>query len=237
MKVGNKMNNNTKNIILFSFFITLTILLLIIYYAYSNKYLNDFNYLKINKSKKLIYTEKKIQAGYYMQYIPYININNNLGKTINNEIDNYTSTFQKNNIGITYEYNLNGNILSLIIIIEDHSYAQSATILNFKSYNINLKKLELVANETLLNYFNITNNDVKNILSKKLYDYYLDEVNANKINSNNCDYDCFLSNRDLNNNLDNTEYYIKNGKLIVYKPYSIISSSKEENTIHYFEIA
>ena len=42
--------------------------------------------------------------------------------------------------------------------------------------------------------------------------------------SSKCDYSCFLHNRSVSNYIDNTHYYIKNGDLVVYKPFVFYSA-------------
>lgn len=54
---------------------------------------------------------------------------------------------------ITYEYDINGIILSLVIkvINNETTYAPEPY---FRSYNINLETQEVISDQTLLEYFN-----------------------------------------------------------------------------------
>ena len=53
-------------------------------------------------------------------------------------------------------------------------------------------------------------------------------VNQNYFSQEECNYDCFLKYRNVSNYLDNVNYYVKDGKLYVYKPFVIYSIYDEE---------
>lgn len=224
-----------KTKILFFLFVFLTIALLLIYYFIN---INSKNYdnLKIDSSKEIIYTDYINQAGDYYQYIPTLNIKNRLGTEINQNIQEFVKQFEKKKIGITYEYNLNGEVLSLVIKVHDHSYAESATILSFQAYNIDLKNIEIVSNNTLFQYFNINENDIQNSLSNGFINYYEKLVKEDIIDSNQCDYNCFINGREFNIDLQDVQYYVRDGKLIAFKPYISFSYHEESEQIYDFEI-
>ena len=229
------MNTNKNEIIIFSIVTLLSILFIIGYGLYHNKS-NEYKKIKINQSKQLVYTKTKYEVENYNQYIPYLNIQGETGTIVNNEIQEYIKQYNKDNIGITYEYNVNGKVLSLVIKIEDHSYVESATLLHFKTFNIKLDTKELLSNDQILKYFNLNYYDIQNMLSEKIKNYYNELVNNNIINRNDCNYECFLNNRNLLNNINDIEYYIRQGNLIIFKPYTFIPFSKEDIIIYDFQI-
>ena len=228
------MNKYKKNLPKFIIIVILALAFLI-YYGLSNKLTDNYNYLKEDKSKYLVYTKTKSIADSYYQYIPYVNLKGELGTLINNDIETYLTNFKKNNICITYESDLNGKILSLVIKIEDHSYVESASITYFKSYNINLGTKEVIDNDTILNYFEITNEEVQTKLNEKIEEQYK-YLKSNNLIATNCNYSCFIKSSELNNNLDDAQFFIRDGQLIVFKPYTYISTSSDENTLFDFQI-
>ncbi len=207
--------------------VSIILILVISYYLY-NKSTENYNNIKIDKSKYLVYTESEKQFGNYNQYKPYLNIKGDLGTTINNNITEYINSFAKEDICITYEYDVNGKILSLVIKVEDYSYVESAAILYFRSYNINLDTLELLSKDDLLNLFDTNTNNVEQELNNKINDYYNDLVNEGVINSNECNYNCFIKSRDFTDNMDDAEYFVRDGKLTVFKPYTYMIVNNKE---------
>lgn len=230
-----KIFNN--KIVIFSVSIFLIVTLIV--YGITKANSRNYNDKKIDKTKYLVYTKETKEAEYYVQDIPYINIKGRSIEIINNDIETYLSNFEKNNVDIYYEYNINGVLLSLILIVEDHSKIESATITYFRSYNININTLELLSNQSILNYFNITEQDVSNKLEKDLKDYYSNLVKKSIIKEKECNYDCFLKSRDIKSNyyIDNVEYFIRNGKLIVFKPIVFIPLYDNEKINYEFEVA
>ena len=212
-------------------------LVLVVWYAIFIKNSEDYNKIKIDKSKKLVYTVEKKASGFYYQYKPYLNIKGELGEVINNDINTFVDTFNDENIAIAYEYDLNGNVLSLVIKVQDHSYAEAATVLYFRAYNINLKDSEILSNEKLLNMFDITTSDAEVKLDEKIRNYYDSLVEKYYIDEDECNYSCFLDSREFNDENNKEEYYVKNGKLYAFKPYTFISTDEEQKIVYKFKIS
>ena len=135
-----------------------------------------------------------------------------------------------------YEYDINGEILSLVLKVEDHSLAQRATITSFKSYNINIKTTELLTNEKVLDLFNTTEENIEKIIKKETKDYYNNLVSNNNISINECNYNCYIKDRNIDNYLDGIELYIRDGNLIVFKPMTFIPLYEDEKIIKEYEI-
>ena len=102
------------------------------------------------------------------------------------------------------------------------------SITYFRSYNINLKKLELIENDSLLSFFDVNYENVHDIIASQLYTYYKNIVEEGYYQEEECDYSCFLSYREINDYLDDVTYYVKNGNLIAYKPFVFSSVYGEE---------
>ena len=154
-------------------------------------------------------------------------------KTILEYFNTIFNSFDKDDICITYDSNVNGKVLSLIMKVEDYSYADSAVIYYFRSYNVNLESHEIVDNDMLFSYFDLTSDVVYSTFNQKLEEYYYELVNGGGI-SRSCNYECFIKDRGFEDGYDDIEFYVKEGKLIAYKPY--INISQGELKIHEFNI-
>ena len=218
-------------------FIAIVVIFIIVMISYFlfDRNTNNFNNLKEDQSKDLVYTESETQYGYYYQYKPYVNIKGELGYVINNDIETYMSNFHSSNIGVTYDADLSGKVLSIILKVEDYSFVEGAAILYFRSYNINLDTEEILSNEALFSYFDLTTKDVEGILNYQIEQYYYLLSQEGKVDGR-CDYDCFLESRDFTSGIDDVEFYVKDGKLIAYKPFTYMSNNLEEEKEYGFNI-
>ena len=190
----------------------------------------DENYksIKEDKNQYLVYTKYQESNDNYEISIPYINIRSSVIKQVNDDISNFLEKFmEEEKVVINYEYDINGIILSLVVkvIDYDNDYAPKPY---FRSYNINLKKLELIENDSLLSFFDVNYENVHDIIASQLYTYYKNIVEEGYYQEEECDYSCFLSYREINDYLDDVTYYVKNGNLIAYKPFVFSSVYGEE---------
>ena len=208
-----KLLNNKKTIIL------IAILLIAAILSYGIIKYNNHNYdnLKIDKTKNFVYTSNSIEI-------------------INKDIDKFLDSFTEDNIEMKYEYDINGEILSLVLKVEDHSLAQRATITSFKSYNINIKTSELLTNEKVLDLFNTTEENIEKIIKKETKEYYNNLVDNKILSINECNYNCYIKDRNIDNYLDEIELYIRDGNLIVFKPMTFIPLYEDEKIIKEYEI-
>lgn len=212
------------------------ILFIVCYAFYNFNYSKDYNLLKLDSSKHLIYTLSQTQYDNYYQYTPYVNLRGEVGEIVNEDIQSFLSSFQKDNICITYESDLSGKVLSLVLKVEDHSYAESATIYYFRSYNINLDTQELLPDEVLFSYFELTKEDVEHFMNSRIEEHYYQLIQEGVFDSRNCNYDCFLESRDFSEGIEDASYFVRDGKLVVFKPYTNISFSSQSGDIYDFEI-
>lgn len=217
--------NKRKIIIVLSIII---IIFLIIYFTVSNS--ND-NYGSIKKDKNnyLVYTKYEDNKNNYSVNIPYVNIKGNLNSVINDDIDKFTKDYISNgNSIITYEYDISGVVLSLIIKIIDYTNKYNPDIY-FQSYNINIKKLSLYDEEELFNLFNTNYNNIDASIENQFKEYYQEIVNLKYYDSSECNYNCFLKYRGIDSYTSNISYYVSNGNLYAYKPFVYYSIFGEEN--------
>ena len=58
------------------------------------------------------------------------------------------------------------------------------------------------------------------------------------IDSSTCNYTCFLDSRGFQDGLEDVSFFIRDGKLIAFKPYTFLSpNSSLDTVVHDFEIA
>ncbi len=208
------------------------IFLLIGYYLYNNYYSN-YNYIKEDKSQYLVYTmDTSINNQGMHNEIPYINIDSNDARLVNQTIQTYAQSFLKNkNNLIVYNSQLNGKILSVLLRMTDYREGYTFPDITFHTYNFDLDDQTLMDSEEILSLFHVSEAEVSKKIESQLKKYYQTEVDNGYFAAQECDYDCFLSWRDIEDYdyLDSVYYYIKNGSLIAYRPFNIYSVYGEEN--------
>lgn len=223
----NKMDNSKKVPI----FISIAVILIILVIVFSQFFNNTSSYsdLKEDKNKGFVYTLKSEKNSIYFKKIPYLNINNSFGKEINNDINSFVSDFIDNDkVILSYEYDINGKVLSIVLKCVDYD-VKNVPKVYFKTYNINLETSKLLSDEELLSIYNVTSLDVESIIEKKFEYWYKDLVKEGYIDEEECDYDCFLNYREVDDYLDDVVYYIEKGNLVLYKPFVFYSIFGEEN--------
>lgn len=224
--IPNKIDKDTKFILMVS--ISVFVIIFIIFYASQRGKNDNFNNIKEDKSNYLVYTKYEKKGKIYSTYIPYVNIDSEIVKSVNEDIDLFVSEFMSSKkANISYDYDINGIILSLVIKIVDYdtNYAPQPY---FRTYNINLNTLELLSDEALFNYFGITEGDAEAAIEKQFNYYYDKIVEENYYTRQECNYKCFLKYREVDNYLDRAVYYIDDGNLIAYKPFVFYSVFGEE---------
>ena len=228
------MNKYEKNKYKFYIVAAISIIIVICFYLYNKT--GSYDDLKIDKSKKLVYTISEEESGDFNQYKPYLNIKGELGKTINYDITEFFNYFDEKHISITYENDLNGKILSIILKVEDHGDTENTAVLYYRSYNINLSTQEILSNDKIFNYYDITSTDVENKLNDAIQKYYNKLVEEDYILEDECDYNCFLNTEDIKEGIDDAEFYIKDGKLYAYKPRFANTTYDDGKIKHSFRI-
>lgn len=222
----NKMANSKK--ILIAIITAVVLIVLIILFAVFRNNGYSYEVIKEDDSKDLVYTIKSTENDIFHIYIPYVNIKDSSIKEINEDINSYVDDYMdKEMVILSYEYNVNGKVLSLAIKTVDYDN-EDYPLVYFKTYNINLETKKLVSDSEMLDAFDINANDVNSAIEKQFKNWYNDLVKEEYFSKSTCDYDCFLEYRGVENYMDEIAYYIDNGKLIVFKPFSFYSIYKEE---------
>lgn len=212
---------NIKKYLLISIILIIGILIYGVYLL-----MNRNSNVILDSSKEIVFTSYENEE--YDQKIPNVNIKK-ISNDINNSINDFVEEYKdiKTNT-ITYHYQVNGNILSLFIIVEDNSI-EGASDVTFKSYNINLNKLKVLTDTEVLDLFDLDKQVIVNEIDKRFKSYYEDEINKSIISSD-MTYQEYMNKRGLSNLKDNLYFDINKGKLNVYVDYN---SFLAEEKIYY----
>ena len=203
-------------------------LIIMLDYSIHNYNVNNYNYIKIDKSKDLIYTIFYDTANDYIKDVPYVNMNAPHIEEVNNRINSFVEKYKTlNRAIITYEYEINGQILSLITKAISYETNYAAKV-EFISFNINVETQEVLDDSTILSLYGIDTNYVKERIKNQLQKYHTEIVKEGYYSLQQCNFNCFLKWRDIEDYLDGVSYYIKEGKLYAYKPFVFASIFGEE---------
>lgn len=212
-----------KDLMLFLVLSVCSILLIIIYFAYSSG--DPYNKVKIDKQLEIIYPVYEKDKF----IVPAININDENIGIINQNIVNKANTYlAKKGSSISYNYSISGEIISLAIqYIELDEF--NRPVVSFDTYNINVLKKHVLSDEEILSKLSVTEAEITNILSAKFKYFYKDEVDK-KILDGECDYECFLFMRGIENEnyTEDRKLYLNEGNLYVLKSFNIYTSLNEE---------
>lgn len=222
-----KLDNSTKIKLFIGFAILCIASMLVIFYL--KRQSDNYRYIKTTGSEFLVYSPKNDYDGKYYKNIPYVNINTEVAESINQDIELFVSDYVDNgDAAISYEYDINGDVLSLVVKIVDNSVDYAPEIY-FKSYNYNIKEENLISDLKLLELFGVSEIDVEEAITSTFQKYYEDLVEEGYYEENECDYECFLKYRDVENYMDDLSYFVDKGKLVAFKPfiYSSILGEQE----------
>lgn len=161
-----------------------------------------------DKNKDIIYDKVNNKN----KKIPYVNLVGEDINKINENIDLFVKDYlNENNSNVSYEYNKNGNILSILIRIIYYNGVDAPEI-KFTSYNILLNDSYLISDDELFTLINSNKGEVNKIIENSFIDYY----NESEIRKN-LSYQDFIKYRDYYFNIDkDVSYYIDNNKIYGY---------------------
>ena len=196
-----------------------------IIYRYVNRN-NTFMRYKIKKSQPIVSTIHKSND----TIIPSINIKGEEVRKVNQEILEKAEQFLKNEENvITYSHHINGDVLSIAMIYIDYTTKYYP---DFSSdvYNINIREKTLLTDEDILNMYQVTSAQVEGVVEGRFSEFYQDLL-SKKILDGECNYDCFLSFRKIENEnyTKDSHLYVKQGNLYVVKAFPIYSPFSEED--------
>ena len=222
----NNLDDNSKRIvIIIGSIILITLVIILSSLSRSNE---NFKRIKQNKNNYLVYSKVEQDDNKYPKYVPYINIKGDIVEQVNQDIDNFVDNYVNSEKAlITYEYNISGIILSVVVKVANYEKDYAPEVL-YRSYIINLNTLKLISDQSLLDFFEINEKEVSTIIENKFKEYYTELVKEGYYIPEECNYECFLKYRNVSNYLDNVNYYVKNGDLIAYRPFVFYSIFGDE---------
>ncbi len=223
----NKLDNSKKiPIAIFTALVLIVIIILFnVFYGKGSR----FEHLKEDSSKGFVYTCNSIKNNDFNINVPCINIKDSSIKSINEDINSYVEEFIYNEmLNLSYEYGINGKVLSLIIKVVDYNVKDDPKVY-FKSYNINLETMKLVNEDEILNAYEISLDDVEKAIYKKFDTWYKEIVKEGYFDEDDCDYECFIDNHGVNDYTSEISYYIDSGILVIYKPFTFYTIFGEED--------
>ena len=192
-----------------------SIIVIIVYQIYMN-YNSNFNYLKTDRGEALVYTSYSQNK----KEVPCINVDSQDIRNINNDIVDFCNNYVNSEASeIKYEYSLSGNYLSVVVKVVDE--LEGKPIIVFKSYVVNLNTKTALTKEEIYNLFNVTDDIIYAKIHNKYIDYYDEECKEGYLEEQQCNFDCFLEMRGGNEYLNNIQYFIRDGKLSLFKPFDV----------------
>lgn len=207
---------------------TLIACFFIAYTFYQKKSTENYNDIKQDTSAHLVYTKYSDTSTTYSKEVPYVNLKADVFKEVNKDILLFCDDYMNRDKSvITYEYDINGIILSLVIkvINNETTYAPEPY---FRSYNINLKTQEVIADDALLEYYGVNTTNVERKIKRQFETYYTEIVKENYYTSSECSFNCFLKWRGVSKYMDYVSYYVRDGQLIAFKSFIAHSIFGEE---------
>jgi len=154
--------------------------------------------------------------------IPYFKLNNETYNKLNQEIlEDFLLRACYQDGYIDYYTSLNDKVLSLAISIS-YETIDDLAYLEYKTYNIDTNTNQIMNNQSILNKFNLTIQDVNNKVLGKLMEYYNYEIENNWLDKG-VNFNQFLLLLNYENiNLNNINLYIDNkNNLYLYKDYTL----------------
>ena len=190
--------------------ILIIIILLSIIFIYLNNRPYNYTSQLLDQNYEIVYDKVNTNK----DKVPHININSEVATKINNEIDKMYEEYNYfSPDGFSYNYSISKNILSIVIKAYVVKPESTHYDIIYKSYNIDLKNNKLLTNKEVLNKFNITEDKMEFYLYNKFLNYYNDLIKNNYFTEKQCDFNCFLQNKNVENLLDDNNYYINNNNL------------------------
>lgn len=189
----------------------------------------DFQLAKVDEDKDFVYQDVTSQVGTSGVYStqPVINLNSDDANKLNEQFKEDYQKYSKTGLDqYTYYYDVSEEYLSIAIV--HNSIASDVPVTDIKTYVLELYNGTLVDDDTLLENFDITEDDLDTAFDDALSDIYNDEVRASIISSNTCNYNCFLERRLTGYKNIDYQLYVKNNQLAFYRPYNVFSSDEKE---------
>ena len=223
----------TKRILIIGFIIILLCIVVdtvLIGYKLIHKDIVDVKPLLVYAEKPIIYDNSTINKK-MNDHVPIININNSSMNDVNNEINKiYNNYLNSNPDYFRYDYSVNDDILSLVLIYRNKLESESNYSYKFKTYNISLKIVTLYDSNLMMDKYKLKISDVHKKMREDFQKTYDDLLRKNYINKT-YSYNRLITDLELTNFTSEVNYYVDNNKLYVYRSFNIYNN---KNITSYF---
>ena len=223
----------TKRILIIGFIIILLCIVVdtvLIGYKLIHKDIVDIKPLLVYAEKPIIYDNSTINKK-MNDHVPIININNSSMNDVNNEINKiYNNYLNSNPDYFRYDYSVNDDILSLVLIYRNKLESESNYSYKFKTYNISLKIVTLYDSNLMMDKYKLKISDVHKKMREDFQKTYDDLLRKNYINET-YSYNRLITDLELTNFTSEVNYYVDNNKLYVYRSFNIYNN---KNITSYF---
>ena len=223
----------TKRILIIGFIIILLCIVVdtvLIGYKLIHKDIVDIKPLLVYAEKPIIYDNSTINKK-MNDHVPIININNSSMNDVNNEINKiYNNYLNSNPDYFRYDYSVNDDILSLVLIYRNKLESESNYSYKFKTYNISLKIVTLYDSNLMMDKYKLKISDVHKKMREDFQNTYDDLLRKNYINET-YSYNRLITDLELTNFTSEVNYYVDNNKLYVYRSFNIYNN---KNITSYF---
>lgn len=207
--------------------------IVLVVYNYSNID-NSYRKYKINRKENLVYTIYQKDK----TYVPQINVKGM--EAINrNIVDRANALLTNDKNVVSYDFDITARVLSIAIQYIDMSGIDPD--ISYEVYNINFYTSEILNEEDILKLYDVDKEMISQVVEGRFKEFYVN-LYQEKYFDEECDYDCFLYMRGIENTdyLKDSYYYIRNGNLYVLNPFKIYSPFREEKYFsledHYIQI-
>lgn len=200
----NFIEENKKSITIIVVLIILSFLITLI-----NNLLNIKNDYKYIENKDYVYLVEENNGS----RLPFININSEQILEINDKLKNdYYEVILYEDCYMNYEYSIHDNYLSIIIEKGIKKNEDDFLEIEYSSYNISIKEKRLLTITEVLDMYSLTLERANNIVENSLREEYNSETKEGYIPPEECNYACYLEERNYLSADKNLQVYVDNNK-------------------------
>ena len=204
-------------------------LIILVIVMYGIRLITDSNHTdRVITNEEIVFTtDVLLNKDSRQSRIPFINLTISGIDEINKEIAAtiYEETIVHNR-SANYDYYYDeGNILSLLITFEEYMSNDKLALLKYEAYHVDLKNRKILTEEELIQKYDISITDVKEVYEQKMKFFY-DEALQEGYVDNYCDFDCYVQEHELENGKDS--FWITENGVYYYKDFLMSSILGDE---------
>lgn len=207
------------DLFLFFFFLLVMIVLFLYSFVFSSDKEKDYSALKLDATKEFIITSSINDT----ITIPQLNVRGDNAKSLNQQILIDYQKYQ-NKTGVSYFVESYESSPFLSIVLEVVYTEEGNTLYEttkYYTYNYDLKSGKWLSDSELLKQFDVSMKEVDKFLENKFLNYYYELVEKEKLDSSTCNYQCFLSSKEIEDYTEVVSFSVEQGSLVVYRPFVI----------------